>query len=84
MFLERPDHPVTARFTDRSVLERELESLASGVLAGEFPVAEIPGVYVCNGCPGEGGLCSWSLEMTRRDPEAPAPAPEPELQCRLF
>jgi len=84
VFLERPDHPVTARFTDRSVLERELESLASGVLAGEFPVAETPGVDVCNGCPGEGGLCSWPLEMTRRDPEAPAPAPEPELQCRLF
>jgi hypothetical protein len=81
VFLERPDQPVTARFTDRAALERELEALAGGVLAGEFPVSDAPGVDVCNGCPGEGGLCSWPLEMTRRDPEAPdpeTPAPQPE------
>ena len=94
VFLERPDQPVTARFTDRAALERELEALAGGVLAGEFPVSDAPGVDVCNGCPGEGGLCSWPLEMTRRDPEAPdpetpapqpeTPAPDPEPQGRLF
>jgi RecB family exonuclease len=89
VFLERPEHPVSARFTDQAELERELESLASGVLAGEFPVSDVPGVAVCNGCPGEGGLCSWPLEMTRRDREAPeldpeTAAPRPELQGRLF
>jgi ATP-dependent exoDNAse (exonuclease V) beta subunit len=77
VFLERPEQPVTARFTDQSALERELESLAAGVLAGEFPVTDAPGINVCNGCPGEGGLCSWPLEVTRRDPGAPAPDPQP-------
>jgi ATP-dependent exoDNAse (exonuclease V) beta subunit len=82
LFLERPDQPVTARFADQPALERELESLAEGVVAGEFPVTRAPGADVCNGCPGEGGLCSWPLEVTRRDPEARAPVPE--LQGRLF
>jgi RecB family exonuclease len=91
VFLERPERPVTARFTDQSALEQELGALAAGVLAGQFPVSETPGVDICNGCPGEGGLCSWPLEVTRRDPETAAPmrdpetaAPEPELQGRLF
>jgi ATP-dependent helicase/nuclease subunit A len=97
VFLERPGEPVHATFTDRVALEREVEALAAGAIAGQFPVSESPGVDVCNGCPGEGGLCSWPLEMTRRDPEAAAPeppapkpsapkppAPEAELQGRLF
>jgi hypothetical protein len=90
LFLERPEEPVHAGFADATALEREIEALAAGVADGEFPVSETPGVPVCNGCPGEGGLCSWPLEMTRRDPEAPAPAPapdqdpEPEPQGRLF
>ncbi len=73
VFLERPNDPVTAVFRDRAALERELEALASGVLAGEFGVSEQPCVSLCSGCPGEGGLCSWPLEMTRRD--APGLAP---------
>jgi ATP-dependent helicase/nuclease subunit A len=76
VFLERPEQPVTAHFTDQATLERELESLAAGVLAGEFPVSDSPGVDICNGCPGEGGLCSWPVEMTRRDPGGPARDPE--------
>ena len=82
VFLERPDDPVIARFDDRSALEREVEALTNGVLSGEFPVSDAPGVPICNGCPGEGGLCSWPLEMTRRDPAAPDPQLEP--QGRLF
>jgi ATP-dependent helicase/nuclease subunit A len=76
VFLERPEDPVTVTFTDRVALERELEELAAGVLAGVFPVSRTPGVAVCTGCPGEGGLCSWPLEMTRRDPEGVARDPE--------
>jgi ATP-dependent exoDNAse (exonuclease V) beta subunit len=82
VFLERPEDSVVATFTDGEALERELEQLAGSVLAGEFPVAQEPCVALCNGCPGEAGLCSWPLEMTRRD--LAAPDPEPEAQARLF
>jgi ATP-dependent helicase/nuclease subunit A len=82
VFLERPEEPVTATFVDRASLERELEALTDRVLAGAYPVSEEPGVALCNGCPGEGGLCSWPLEMTRRDPAAQARGAEP--QGRLF
>ena len=34
---------------------------------GEFPVTDEPQRSICQGCPAEGGLCSWPLEMTRRD-----------------
>jgi RecB family exonuclease len=89
VFLERPDEPVTATYADRAELEHELEGLAAGLLSGEFPVSAEPSVAVCNGCPGEGGLCSWPLEMTRRDlagkdPEPEMKDPEPEIQTRLF
>ena len=33
----------------------------------EFTVTEAPHRGVCDGCPAEGGLCSWPLEMTRRE-----------------
>jgi ATP-dependent helicase/nuclease subunit A len=80
VFLERPEEPVHAGFADAAALEREIEALAAGVVAGEFPVSATPGVAVCNGCPGEGGLCSWPLEVTRGDPEAGAAEPEPAAQ----
>ena len=35
------------------------DALAAWVEAG--------GMLVCEGCPAEGGLCSWPLEMTRRE-----------------
>ena len=67
VFLERPHEPVTATFSDRAALEHELEALAGGVLGGDFRVSGDPCVALCNGCPAEGGLCSWPLETTRRE-----------------
>ena len=69
LFLEAPRDPVTAAFSasDAPRLERELAELAAGVLAREFTVADAPHRGLCNGCPAEGGLCSWPLAMTRRE-----------------
>ena len=69
VFLEAPDRPVTARYERRrrGALERELAELAAGVLTREFAVTETPHRELCQGCPAEGGLCSWPLEMTRRE-----------------
>jgi hypothetical protein len=68
LFLERPDAPVTASFKREQAgeLEARLDDLTHGVRAGEFTVTETPHRGICHGCPAEGGLCSWSLEMTRR------------------
>ena len=68
-FLERPDLPVTATFSraDARRLERELTGLADGVRQREFPVADAPYRGLCSGCPAEGDLCSWPLELTRRE-----------------
>ncbi len=68
VFLERPERPATVTFTHADVgrLERELEELASGVGRGEFSVADQPNRAICVGCPAEGGLCPWPLDMTRR------------------
>ncbi len=68
VFLEAAGEPVIARFTadERDTLERQLVALAAGVTAGRFPVTDMPQRSVCAGCPAEGGLCSWPLEMTRR------------------
>ncbi len=68
LFLERADEPVIATFTsaEQPALEQQLSELAGGVMRQEFAVSEEPWVGLCNGCPGEGGLCSWPLEMTRR------------------
>jgi hypothetical protein len=69
LFLERPAEPVVATFTqaDRAGLDAELERLAGGVIRRHFAVTETPMRSVCAGCPAEGGLCSWPLEMTRRE-----------------
>ena len=69
LFLEAPRDPVTASFaaSEAAALERELAELAAGVLARRFTVAEEPHRAVCNGCPAEGGLCSWPPAMTRRE-----------------
>jgi ATP-dependent exoDNAse (exonuclease V) beta subunit len=68
VFLEAPEHPVTAGYGagDRDALEPELAQLASGVLEERFVVTETPYREVCQGCPAEGGLCRWPLSMTRR------------------
>jgi ATP-dependent helicase/nuclease subunit A len=67
-FLERPEAPVAARYgaDDRPALQAELQRLAAGVLTASFDVTELPHRGICAGCPAEGGLCSWPVEMTRR------------------
>ncbi len=69
VFLEQPEQPVRAVFTraDSPELERGLAAAAQGVLAWDFGVSDAPCREVCAGCPGEGGLCSHPLELTRRD-----------------
>ncbi len=68
-FLEVPDEPVSVAFAraDEPELERQLLSLSAGVMRREFGVADDPHRALCAGCPAEGGLCSWPLEMTRRE-----------------
>jgi ATP-dependent helicase/nuclease subunit A len=68
LFLEDPDYPVTAVFTlaEAGALEAELAARVAGPLAGDFPVTEAPGRRVCEGCPAQGGLCSYPLEVTNR------------------
>jgi hypothetical protein len=69
VFLERPDEPSAAAFTsaDADGLEHRLLDTARGVLAREFAVAPEPRRGLCDGCPAEGGLCSWPTAMTRRE-----------------
>ena len=68
-FLELPQRPAVAVYAREQLpaLEGELSGLAGGVLRREFTVTEAPHRGVCDGCPAEGGLCSWPLEMTRRE-----------------
>jgi ATP-dependent helicase/nuclease subunit A len=68
-FLELPQRPAVAIFTREQApgLEARLTQLAQGVLDRRFTVTDAPQRSVCEGCPAEGGLCSWSLEMTRRE-----------------
>ena len=68
-FLELPNRPAVATFTRDQVpeLEARLTALARGVIERDFRVTDVPHRAVCDGCPAEGGLCSWPLEMTRRE-----------------
>ena len=68
-FLELPQTPAVATYRREQLpaLEAELSAMAGGVLHSEFTVTEAPHRGVCDGCPAEGGLCSWPLEMTRRE-----------------
>jgi ATP-dependent exoDNAse (exonuclease V) beta subunit len=69
VFLEAPGDPAVARFSagDSERLEERLEGLVRGVRERRFPVADVPRRALCSGCPAEGGLCSWPLELTRRE-----------------
>ena len=60
---------MSATFTreQTATLEAELSELAGGVLRREFAVTDRPHRAVCEGCPAEGGLCSWPVELTRRE-----------------
>jgi ATP-dependent exoDNAse (exonuclease V) beta subunit len=66
-FLERPDEPVTATFTDAEALRAELQTHAAGVLDNQFPVAEEPHIDLCAGCPGRRALCVHPEELTGRE-----------------
>ena len=68
VFLEAPERPASAGYesSHRDELERELSELVAGVLRQEFAVTETPYRGICQGCPAEGGLCSWPRDMTRR------------------
>jgi RecB family exonuclease len=68
-FLESPETPVTAvhERAELSRLEAELAARAGGMLRAEFAVTEAPHRSLCAGCPAQGGLCSWPLEVTRRE-----------------
>ncbi|HTU84741.1 MAG TPA: 3'-5' exonuclease, partial [Solirubrobacteraceae bacterium] len=68
-FLELPQQPAVASFKheEAPALEAKLAELARGVLERRFAVTDAPRRGVCDGCPAEGGLCSWPLEMTRRE-----------------
>jgi ATP-dependent exoDNAse (exonuclease V) beta subunit len=64
VFLERAEAPVSAVFTDAAALEARLEQLTGSML---YVPSDEPCRRLCAGCPGEGGLCSWPLELTRRE-----------------
>ena len=68
-FLELPQRPAVVTFVREQApaLEAQLTALARGVLERDFRVTDTPHRAVCDGCPAEGGLCSWPLEMTRRE-----------------
>ena len=65
-FLERPEEPVSTRFEalDADRLEAELLALATGMLAGEYPVTDQPHRELCESCPGRRALCSYTEEVT--------------------
>jgi hypothetical protein len=81
-FLERPDLTVSERFTqrDRERLESELRGLASGVISGHFEPTSRPHRELCESCPGQPALCSWTPDRTLAErPEGETyAAPEPE------
>jgi hypothetical protein len=83
-FLERPDLIVSRRFTqaDRAALEAELLDLAGGVIAGRFEPTDRPHRELCQFCPGQPALCSWTPDRTLAErPEGETfAAPEPERQ----
>ena len=68
-FLEQPDAPVSVTFErgQMAELQARLDALGRGVVERRFEVAPAPYRGLCAGCPAQGGLCSWPLEMTRRE-----------------
>jgi ATP-dependent exoDNAse (exonuclease V) beta subunit len=65
-FLERPEEPVSRRWTaaDADALEAELLELAAGVIEGRFSPASEPHRQLCVQCAGRPGLCSWDEAET--------------------
>ena len=65
-YLERPDDPAAAAYTqtDAESLEEELLELARGVVDGRFEPAAEPHRELCGDCPGRAALCSWGEQHT--------------------
>jgi ATP-dependent helicase/nuclease subunit A len=63
-FLERPDEPVTATFTDQTELAERLAGLAADLLAGRYPVTPTPHRELCGDCPGRAAMCSHPESAT--------------------
>jgi ATP-dependent helicase/nuclease subunit A len=64
-----------ARYTlaERPTLEAELAARLAADWEDPVAVSARPGPQLCSGCPGRGGMCSWSLEETTgEDPVGPA------------
>jgi ATP-dependent exoDNAse (exonuclease V) beta subunit len=74
-FLERPDEPVSAVFTqsDAPDLAGRLSELATGILEHDYPVTATPHRELCGECPGRTALCSWPERRTL-SPLPPAPS----------
>jgi ATP-dependent exoDNAse (exonuclease V) beta subunit len=68
LYLERPAQPVIARYEAReaAALEAELRGAAAPLVRGEFPVAEVPHLGLCSGCPARATLCTHPPELTGR------------------
>jgi ATP-dependent exoDNAse (exonuclease V) beta subunit len=68
LYLERPAEPVVARYEarDAAAVEAQLRAGASGLLRGDFPVAEVPHLGLCSGCPARAQLCAHPPELTGR------------------
>ena len=68
LFLEAPEDPVSAEFSvaEIPILEGDLAERVAGRLTGDFRVTAAPGRRICDGCPAQGGLCSYPLELTTR------------------
>jgi hypothetical protein len=68
-FLERPDLTVSTRWVadDRVRLEAELLELAGGVISGHFEPTDAPHRELCQFCPGQPALCSWTPDRTLAD-----------------
>jgi ATP-dependent helicase/nuclease subunit A len=69
VFLERSGEPAVARYAqaDADILDAELQARAAPLLAGEYPVAEVPHRSLCATCPGRDGMCSYPPELTDRE-----------------
>ena len=66
LFLEAPEDPVSAEFSvaEIPILEGDLAERVAGPLTGDFRVTDAPGRRICDGCPAQGGLCSYPLELS--------------------
>jgi ATP-dependent exoDNAse (exonuclease V) beta subunit len=71
-FLERPDAPVQAVFTQADVpaLEAELSAAIAAIQAGEFPPT--PSEFACSGCPALDLVCGGPRLRPRPPAEAVA------------